>query len=111
MDIYKSKQETAKINKENERLYKRQIKDLRKVLKTPEGRRTMWWLLTVTAIFNNGFNDNPYQNAFKDGLKFVGQEAFDRITKADPGAFSQMQHEYASEQESKKALKLKKEDK
>lgn len=87
-----------KENKQAEELQKRELErhlnDLRCVLKSPEGRRFVWWLLCFAGVYRSplaGTVESVWVNA---GKQLIGLQLIDDIHKVDPKAMYQMQHEY-----------------
>ena len=94
----------ADINKKNERLSaddkrkrQRDVGDLRRILKEPEGRRFVWRLLGKAGIFHTSFALNSNQTAFSEGRRSIGLDLLIDLNEADVGAFAQLQSEYMSE--------------
>ncbi len=81
------------------------IDDLRKILKTPEGRRFTWRHLGRCRIFCNSFNPNSNQTAFNEGQRSIGLVLLGEVNEANMTAFSKMQNEYLSALYSKKQNK------
>jgi hypothetical protein len=104
-DVFDSAEKNKKIAEQAKRDKQREINDLGKILKIPEGRRFIWWLLSEAKIFNNSFNLNTKLEDFNEGAKSIGLEVLNRVNKADVQAFAQMQNEYISEKKSKEELK------
>lgn len=100
-DIYgdEDKKKTVDQRKEAERLRKRHISDVRKVLGTVEGRRIYWDLLKETGVFRNSFSANANQTAFNEGRRDVGLAILADVNKADSDAYPRMQREYWSERQ------------
>lgn len=97
----------VKKQKEAEEKYQREkklrISDLRKVLSTPEGRRTIWNELVRAKVFAPSFSLNSIQMGFNEGERAVGIALLTDLMEAKPEAFYQMWSEnYANEQSTKK---------
>ena len=86
-----------RLNKEQKQKRNRELNDLRKVLKTPEGRRLIWKRLCDATIFQSGFSTNALQMAFMAGERNQGLRLLTDITEVDDDAFYQMFREYISE--------------
>jgi hypothetical protein len=67
--------------------------DMRVVLKTPEGRRVLWDLLTYCNIYKQSFDNSGSITAFNEGRRVVGLKVLKQIMAADPGAYIEMQSE------------------
>lgn len=98
--------EHEKQNKENAKEYKkkyeREISDLQKVLRLPEGRRFIYKVLCECGVFKTSFSQNSMTTAFNEGKRDIGLSVIAQLDTADPGIYSQMLKEYFSEQKSKK---------
>jgi len=92
----------AKLSAEGKRLRQREINDLRRMLKEPEGRRFIWKLLGEAGIFHSSFALNSNQTAFSEGRRSLGLDLLIDLNEADVGAFAQLQREYISELKSRK---------
>ena len=108
------KEKTAEeFNKElYERKRKRELEDLKEVVKTPAGRRVVWKILQATGYCNGGFHDDPNKMYYLAGRKDVGNILLDDLMQASPTAFATMQMEYYSEIKSEESVvgKLKESD-
>lgn len=89
--------ENRRIEVEEERLRKRALNDLRKILGIPEGRRFIWGELSDAGIFRGSFSANASQTAFSEGQRDRGLSLLARVNEADQNAFARMQSEYLSE--------------
>ena len=87
------------VQQKNKRLRDREVNDIRKVISTPEGRRFYWRLLEIGGIFSDGYisGDNGYGTTYKSGRRSVGVWSLSELMEANPGGFTQMQREHASE--------------
>jgi hypothetical protein len=96
-------------NKESKKAEKqrrdREISDLQKILRIPEGRRLIWRIWTIAGIFRNPFNPNSNQHSFNSGQMSIGQDLLADVNEADTFAFAKIQQEFVSEAKSKKQLK------
>lgn len=81
------------------RIDNRRLNDFRVILNMPEGRRIIWWILTVCKVFVDGYvaGDNGYATTRNTGIKWVGHWLLNWVLRAKPSAFTQMQRENASE--------------
>jgi hypothetical protein len=75
----------------------RQESDVRWFLSKPEGRRIIWWVLSICGCFKN-------TTIFQEGRRSVGLEILNLILRAKPSAFNEMQQEFASEAKSDEAM-------
>ena len=93
-------------NKESKREFQRrrdrEIVDLRSVLKSSEGRRFVWKMLSECGVFRASFSLNAMQTAFAEGRRDIGIMLVKELDEADPGAYAQMQREHYSELKSRK---------
>lgn len=105
MDPFKTQEKNKEIQLAKKKQYKSELNDLRKVLKTLEGRRLIWWFLSESKLFRSSFTLNSMQTAFNEGLKDTGYELLRRINEVDINAFGQMQKEHISEQANKRAIR------
>lgn len=95
-------EKNKKLSAEGKRLRQRELSDLRKILKIPEGRRFVWNLLAKAGLFHSSFALNSNQTAFNEGRRNLGLDLMIDLNEADVGAFAQLQREYISELNSKK---------
>ncbi len=102
LNVFELEARNKKLNAEQKRIRLREINDIRKVLKIPEGRRFIWRLWSVCGIFRNPFTANANQSAFNAGRMSVGQEILADVNNADVSAFARLQNEHISSLKSKK---------
>jgi hypothetical protein len=98
-----------KLSAEGKRIRQREISDLRRILKLPEGRRFIWNQLGKAGIFHDSFSLNSNQTGYNLGKRSMGLDLLIDLNEADVGAFAQLQSEYMSEVTSRKN-ELNKED-
>lgn len=104
-NIFDLEKENKKLSADNQRVRQKEIDDIRKTLKTPEGRRFIWRMLGKCGVFRNSFNSNSNQTAFSEGQRNIGLDLLNDINEADIAAFARMQNEYLSVTLSKKQAK------
>lgn len=92
-------------NEEIEKAYKRrrerEIADLKKILKCPEGRRFVLRLLSEAGMFRTPFTLDPAQTSFNCGRQDMGLWLVSELHQAEPFAYAQMLRENHSEQKSR----------
>jgi len=88
----------------------REINDMQRVLKLPEGRRFVWRILSQCGIFHASFTQNSMQSSFNEGRRDIGLGLLGDLNEADVFAYAKMQQEYVSELKSKKQVKESKEE-
>ena len=103
IDIFKIDEQNKEVQKEFEKRRTREIDDLQKVLKIPEGRRLIWRILSEAGVFKASFSLNSMQTAFNEGRRDIGIWLIQDVDRAEPNAYAQMQREYYSELKSKQA--------
>lgn len=103
LDVFNIDEKNAEIRKEQEKLRNREVDDLQKVLKNPEGRRFVWRVLSEAGIFKASFSLNSMQTAFNEGKRDIGIWLMGDVDRAEPGAYAQMQREHYSELKSKQS--------
>jgi len=86
-----------KLSAEGKRIRQREISDLRRILKLPEGRRFIWSQLGKAGIFHDSFSLNSNQTGYNLGKRSMGLDLLIDLNEADVGAFAQLQSEYMSE--------------
>ena len=96
-----STEENEKLEKDAERIRKRDLGDIRKILSIPEGRRFFWRLLSEAGIFRSSFTGDSLQTAHNEGRREIGLIFLKDINAANPSSFAQLQREFVSEQNSK----------
>lgn len=101
-DIFNIEERTRKLTEAQRRARQKEIDDVKKLLKTPEGRRYFWRQLGKCGIFRSSFTLNSNQTAFNEGIREIGLDLLIEINEADGSAFAKMQNEYVSALKSKK---------
>ena len=86
---------------EYQRLRKRRILDIAKLLKQPEFRRFIWHILSEAGIFRASFTNNSLNTAFLEGKRDLGLALLSDIDTADINAIFQIRQEFISEAKSK----------
>lgn len=71
---------------------KEQVKDLRFLLSTPQGKRFIWRALEQCSVFKGGFAA-PDQLMFREGERNIGTWLLAQITEANPHALIEMMKE------------------
>ena len=104
-DIYNTEERKKKESAEAKRTREKELSDLRRILRTSEGRRFVWRLWSRCGIFRNPFNPNSNQHSFNSGRMSVGQELLNDVNSAEVSAFQRIQNEQLSILESKKQAK------
>lgn len=79
------------------RIANRKINDFKAVLKTAEGRRFVWEMLTNGGIFQLSFTGDNNSTNFNDGKKCVALGLFNDLLAVKPEAYLQMTLEHTSE--------------
>lgn len=103
LDVFKIDEANKDSQKEFDKRRIRELDDLQKVLKIPEGRRLIRRLLEEAGIFKASFSQNSMLTAFNEGKRDQGLWLIRDIDEADPNAYAQIQREYYSELKSRKA--------
>jgi len=101
-NIFNLEEASKKKTDEQKRIRQKEVEDMKRILKTPEGRRFVWRLWDMCGIFRNPFNPNSNQSAFNSGRMSVGHEVLIDVNDANVSAFAQMQQEHVSALKSKK---------
>ena len=102
-DITGTKKKQEKLDAEATRKRQHEVNDLKSVLKLPEGRRLIWWLLSETKMFSSCFSNNSMMTAWNEGRRDLGIELYGRVNAADINVFGKMQGEYISSKIEEKA--------
>lgn len=96
------------IDKELKALYREEhedrVRDLGKMLRSPEGKRYFWWLLEKCHMFSSTFTGNSTGN-FLEGERNVGLMIFKDVLKVDPKLMGQMAQSHAAKIETLKTRK------
>lgn len=103
-DIFDLEKENKKLSADNQRIRQKEVDDVRKILKTPEGRRFVWRQLSLCGIFRSSWNLNSNQTSFSEGQRNVGLGLLVDVNEADPTAYAKMQSEHVSALKSKKEI-------
>lgn len=69
--------------------------DLDVVLRNPQSRRFLWWVLSTCGIYATSFNESAAAAAFREGERNVGLKIIAEIGKHYPLAYSALMHEQA----------------
>lgn len=70
------------------------LADARAVLRTPEGRRLLWWLLGEAGTYSTTYSPgDSHGTAFQEGRRNVGIALEVTLAQADPMAVVDMQRE------------------
>lgn len=101
-DIFNLDKQVKKLTEAQKRARQSEINDVKRILKTPEGRRFIWQLWDISGIFRNPFHPNSNQHSFNSGRMSIGQRLLADVSMADGSAFAQMQNEHVSALKSKK---------
>lgn len=76
----------------------RKLGDVREVLRTPQGRRVYWGLMSEAGVFRASYvKGDPHGTTHNEGKRDIGQKLLDDLMVAKPEAFAQMQREHVSE--------------
>lgn len=102
VDIFNLEKRNKKLTEAQRRVRQKEIEDVKKILKTPEGRRYFWRLLSKCGMFRTSFTPNSNLTAFNEGKRDIGLDTLIEISEADGSAFAQMQNEHVSALKSKK---------
>ena len=99
-NFYDSEQieKNKKLTEEAKRKRVRDLNDLRMVLKTPEGRRFIWKILSNAGIFRDPFTLNSNETSYGLGRRRIGLDLLIDLNDAEPLAFAKLQSEFISEQ-------------
>lgn len=81
----------------DERKRDREKSDIRFILKSPEGRRIYWNIMSETGVFRLSYNGDTNNTLYNEGRRSVGLNMLNNLLDAKPEAFSQMQQEFAAE--------------
>ena len=103
IDVYGIDEANNESQKEYQKRRARDIDDLQKILRLPEGRRFLLKILTESGMFHASFSLNSMTTAFNEGKRDIGLWLLKDIDEAEPRAYPQMVSEYYSEKKSKKA--------
>lgn len=79
-----------------------ELRDLRDVLRYPQGRRVLFRIMMQCNPFANPFNRDANATAYNCGLQAAGRWLFNEINEARTGAFDQMRNEYEAALNNKK---------
>jgi len=104
-NVFNLEERRKKLTEAQRRVRQKEIDDVRKILKTPEGRRDYWRRMGKCGILRSSFTPNSNQTAFNEGKREIGLDILIDINEADGSAFARMQNEYVSALKSKKQAK------
>lgn len=93
-----------KVENKIERLRRRELNDIRAVLKNPEGRRLYWRIMEHAGVFTGSYTGDTNSTMFNEGRRSVGNFLFSEMFEADPNMYSKISQEIASQRESEKRI-------
>lgn len=103
-DVFDTEELRKKFNERQKKSRDKELDDLREVLKTPEGRRLLWRLLSVCGIFRiSHVPKDSLGTAMNEGSRRIGLMILLDIMAGKPEAFTQMQREFMSNKAAEKA--------
>ena len=77
--------------KQKEKLQReRELNDLRFILSTDQGRRTMWRYLELCGVYKSSFTGSS-ETFFLEGQRNIGLKIIADIMESDPEAYIKMQ--------------------
>ena len=83
---------------------RRELSDIRTVLKTPEGRRFYWRVMSHAGVFVLSYTCEVNSTMFNEGKREIGNWLFKELFDANPNIYTQMSQEHDSEVESEKRI-------
>lgn len=84
----------------------RELKDLRAVLATREGRNFVWRVMEIGGAFSSPFDKHSGEMARLVGRKEIALTVFGDVLQADPAAFPLMQVEAKARRDEDKAREV-----
>lgn len=103
MTVDKSAEEVRKLYADEQ---SSRLGDLRDILKTPQGKRYVWWMMGRAHMFTSTFTGNS-TGAFLEGERNIGLMLFNDIMGIDPKLMGQMAQSHAARMEMLKEKKEK----
>ena len=88
-----------KLKEQNKRLEARFRDDLDVILKMPQGRRIIAWILNESEFLLNAYSGDKSSTEFKAGMQKLGQKLFIKIMEVSPDKYLQMLREEKSDAE------------
>ena len=76
----------------------RQVEDLRIVLSTREGRRTIWWMIHTSGVHKRSAVASGSDTYFNEGLRFMGRMIYNLVWENFPETYLLMSNEAKEEQ-------------
>lgn len=75
----------------NERMRKRDIEDLRSILKTVYGRRFVWRMMGLAGVFRQSFIAGEADStAFNEGRRSIGNTLLSEVLEVKPESYTEM---------------------
>lgn len=71
-----------------------ELRDLRDILRYPQGRRVLWRIMMRCNPFADPFNRDANATAYNCGLQAAGRWLFNEVNEARTGAIDQMRNEH-----------------
>ena len=76
----------------------RELSDLKAVLSTPQGQRTIWRYLAMCGVYRLSYTGNADTN-FNEGQRSIGLNMISDLNEADPKLYLQMAELAKSEEQ------------
>lgn len=83
--------------------YEQLVEDWRSIMKTPEGRRAIWWLLGEHGVMAGGFNSDVNRMVFDAGQRNQGLKLMAFLVEHMADLFALMQSEDLRKQKKEEA--------
>ena len=74
----------------------RHLEDIRETLKTPQGRRLLWEILSTCGVMSASMSMEPLNMAYREGQRSIGLTLMQDIMEAQPEAYDRMRREHYS---------------
>lgn len=93
-DQYHEMDIVSKLRSEQEQRNRdRHLDDIREILKTPQGRRLLWNILSSCAVMSASMSLEPLNMAYREGQRSIGLTMMQDIMEAQPEAYDRMRRE------------------
>lgn len=93
IDLRRQQQEAERLERVAEAKRRRDIEDFKTLMKTKEGRRFVWRILSETGVYHSSFTGNS-ETFFKEGRRSIGLILIGELHTICPELYAVMVEEH-----------------